>query len=54
MFLPGETCYHAARQPCLRKQIEVIGVSRSHSTEKKESREGLNNEKDEYSEQFEE
>lgn len=53
-FLPGETCYRAERQPCLRKRAEVIGVSRSHSTEKKKYREGLNNEKDEYSEQFEE
>jgi hypothetical protein len=53
-FLPGETCYQAERQPCLRKQAEVTGVSRSHSTEGKKSREGLNNEKDEYSEQFEE
>jgi hypothetical protein len=56
-FLPGETCYQAGKQPCLRKQAEVTGVSRSHSTEKrkkKKYREGLNNEKDEYSEQFEE
>jgi hypothetical protein len=58
-FLPGETCYQAEEQPCLQKQAEVTGVSRSHSTEekkkkKKKYREGLNNEKDEYSEQFEE
>jgi hypothetical protein len=53
-FLPGETCYQAVRQPCLGKQAEVTGVSRSHSTGSFFFREGLNNEKDEYSEQFEE
>ena len=34
-FLPGETCCQAERQPCLRKQAEATGVSRSHSRKKK-------------------
>jgi hypothetical protein len=51
MFLPGETCYRAEKQPCSREQIEIAGVSRGHSTVFF-LREGLNNEKDEYDEQF--
>ncbi len=42
-FLPGETCHKVGSPPCLSKQIEVTGVSRSHSTEK--SWVGLNKEK---------
>jgi RNA-directed DNA polymerase len=43
MFLPGETCYQAERQPCPRGQIEMTGVSRGHSTGV--FREGLNSER---------
>jgi len=43
MFLPGETCRQAERQPCSRGQAETAGVSRGHST--RDTWEGLNDER---------